>query len=277
MGRRGPMCSSEDLECGSTVRGCSLPTSIRPGRSMPTCLGWRYLRGGRHGGLRHGGPGHDRGRRRGAREPFGPLYRALDRGPGRPCGVPAPEGARRALHRAPRAPALGRHARALHRPKREPGRRAAPAEWEAPPIPTAPKRPCPPSSPPSIAAGHMVPCEVGHSRLMMDFAGAASLSLPRGPVAATVAARSASVVPAGTFRRSGTAMLGRVGSGHRAAGSAPWTNSVPSTRMACMIAASLRATPIAARLKPARLWSRTPQALRRGHRVVRVGPMLAAS
>lgn len=106
----------------------------------------------------------------------------------------------------------------------------------------------------AVTAGHMVPSEVGLSRLNMGFGGAASLSLPRGRRTATIATRSASVVPAGTFRRSGTDGLTlRRAEAYRAAGWAPGTNSVPSVQMACMMVASLRATPIAARLNPTRL------------------------
>lgn len=106
----------------------------------------------------------------------------------------------------------------------------------------------------AVTAGHMVPSEVGLSRLNMGFGGPPHCHCRAVKEPQRSLRGRHPVVPAGTFRRGGTDGLARWrAEAYFAVGCAPGTNSVPSVQMACMMMASLRATPIAARLNPARL------------------------
>lgn len=102
------------------------------------------------------------------------------------------------------------------------------------------------------STGHMVPYGVGLRRPNMGFAGICLIVTPRGPDSRND--RCEVSLPSsrqGLFRFRGISLRSWLKSQFALAD--PYSNSVPSTQIACMMSAIFRATAIAARLNPARL------------------------
>ena len=104
----------------------------------------------------------------------------------------------------------------------------------------------------AISTGHMVPYGVGLRRPNMGFAGIRLIVTPRGPYGRND--RYEVGLPSsrqGLFRFRGISRQRRTK--RQFALAEPYSNSVPSIQIACMMTAIFLATAIAARLNPARL------------------------